>query len=111
VIQVARDLKPSPRGEYEITDVNIEYMRRGTLQLELLSRGTAWLDTGTHDSLQEASAFVQTIERRQGLKIASPEEIAWHLGYIDDQQLEQLAGALGRSSYGESLRELVRGRR
>ena len=101
-------LKPSARGEYEITDLNIEYLRRDQLRLEIMSRGVAWFDTGTHDSLHEASSFVQTIEKRQGLKIASPEEIAWRLGYIGDDQLEELAAALGKSGYGEYLRTMIR---
>lgn len=112
VLDIAAALQPSARGEYEITDVNVEYMRRGSLQVELMSRGTAWLDTGTHDSLHDASSFVQTIEKRQGLKIASPEEIAWRQGSIDDAQLERLAQRLGNSSYGSYLRGLLKdGRR
>ena len=107
VVEIAAALKPSARGEYEITDVNLEYLRLGQLRMELMSRGMAWLDTGTHDSLQDASAFVQTIEKRQGLKIASPEEIAWRLGYIDDAQLERLSERLGKSGYGGYLRGLV----
>ena len=108
VVDIAAALTPSARGEYEITDVNVEYLRRGQLHMELMSRGTAWLDTGTPDSLQDASAFVQTIEKRQGLKIASPEEIAWRLGYIDDGALDALARALGKGGYGEYLRGLLR---
>ncbi|MDB4898238.1 MAG: rfbA [Gemmatimonadetes bacterium] len=108
VADIAATLRPSARGEYEITDVNLEYLRRGTLDMELMSRGTAWLDTGTHDSLHDASSFVATIEKRQGLKIASPEEIAWRMGYVDDGQLDALAGALGKSGYGEYLRTLLR---
>jgi glucose-1-phosphate thymidylyltransferase len=108
VADIAATLRPSARGEYEITDVNLEYLRRGTLNMELMSRGTAWLDTGTHDSLHDASSFVATIEKRQGLKIASPEEIAWRMGYVDDGQLDALAGALGKSGYGEYLRTLLR---
>ncbi|GLC27493.1 glucose-1-phosphate thymidylyltransferase RfbA [Roseisolibacter agri] len=112
VSEIAAALKPSARGEYEITDVNVEYLRRGQLRMELLSRGTAWLDTGTHESLLEASSFVQTIEKRQGLNIASPDEIAWRLGLIDVDQLERLAERLGKSSYGAYLRSLVQeGRR
>ena len=112
MVDIARALKPSARGETEITDVNVEYLRRGELRMELLSRGTAWLDTGTHESLLEASSFVQTIEKRQGLNIASPDEIAWRLGLIDVEQLERLAARLGKSSYGAYLRSLVQdGRR
>jgi glucose-1-phosphate thymidylyltransferase len=107
VADIAAALRPSARGEYEITDVNVEYLRRGELRMELMSRGTAWLDTGTHDSLHDASVFVQTIERRQALKIASPEEIAWRMGYIGDAALECLAGRLGKSGYGAYLRTLL----
>ncbi len=103
VLDIARGLKPSARGEYEITDVNREYLRRGTLHMELLGRGNAWLDTGTFDSLQEASSFIQTVEKRQGLKIAAPEEIAWRMGFIDVSQLRRLAASLGKSGYGEYL--------
>jgi glucose-1-phosphate thymidylyltransferase len=106
--EIASRLRPSARGEYEITDLNNEYLRRGQLRLEIMSRGVAWFDTGTHDSLHEASSFVQTIEKRQGLKIASPEEIAWRLGYIDDAQLERLAANLGKSGYGDYLRTMLR---
>lgn len=107
VIDIAAQLTPSTRGEYEITDVNMEYLRRGQLRMELMSRGTAWLDTGTHESLHDASSFVQTIEKRQGLKVASPEEIAWRLGYVSDAQLEALASRLGKSGYGQYLRALL----
>ena len=108
VTRIAAELRPSARGEYEITDVNVEYLRRGALRMEVISRGSAWLDTGTHDSLHDASSFVQTIEKRQGLKIASPEEIAWRLGFIDDAALERLAAPLGKSGYGAYLRGLLR---
>jgi glucose-1-phosphate thymidylyltransferase len=108
VVDIAARLEPSARGEYEITDVNVEYLKRGQLHMELMSRGTAWLDTGTHDSLQDASSFVQTIEKRQGLKIASPEEIAWRMGYIDAAALDALAGKLGKSGYGAYLRGLLK---
>jgi glucose-1-phosphate thymidylyltransferase len=107
VVAIARELKPSKRGEYEITDVNMEYLRRKQLRMALLSRGTAWLDTGTHDSLHDASSFIQTIEKRQGLKVACPEEIAWRQGYIDSEQLLRLASALGKSTYGTYLSQLV----
>jgi glucose-1-phosphate thymidylyltransferase len=107
VIGVAERLKPSPRGELEITDVNRWYLERGQLRTEVLGRGMAWLDTGTHDSLLDASNFIQTIEQRQGLKVASPEEIAYRLGYITAEQLEALAGKLGKSSYAEYLRRVV----
>lgn len=107
VVDIAATLRRSARGEYEITDVNREYLRRGTLRLELLSRGTAWLDTGTHDSLQEASSFIQTIEKRTGVKIGCPEEVAWRVGFIDDSQLETLAAEGGASGYGQYLRSLL----
>jgi glucose-1-phosphate thymidylyltransferase len=107
VVDIARDVRPSTRGEYEITDVNREYLRSGTLRMQLLGRGCAWFDAGTHQSLQEASRFIETVECRQGLKIASPEEIAYRAGYIDAGQLEQLAAECGKSSYGEYLRQLL----
>ncbi len=108
VVDIAAALEPSARGEYEITDVNTEYLRRGQLCMELMSRGTAWLDTGTHESLHDASSFIQTIEKRQGLRIASPEEIAWRMGYIGDEQLEALAAGLGKSGYGQYLTSVLR---
>jgi glucose-1-phosphate thymidylyltransferase len=108
VVEIAENLKPSPRGEYEITDVNRWYLERGELQCQILGRGTAWLDTGTHDSLLEASNFIATIERRQGLKVSCPEEIAYRLGYIDARALAELAAKIGKSSYGNYLREIVR---
>ncbi len=106
VVQIARQLKPSPRGELEITDVNREYLRRGQLNVEMLSRGFAWLDTGTHDALLEAGNFVSAIEKRMGLKISCPEEIAWRMGFIDLQQLAELAKRYG-NEYGDYLRHLV----
>jgi len=107
VVQVAEQMKPSPRGELEITDVNRWYMERGELRTELLGRGMAWLDTGTHDSLLEAANFIQTIERRQGLKVACPEEIAYRLGYINEEQLKALAGKIAKSTYGQYLLRLL----
>ena len=108
VVDIVRDLRPSPRGELEITDVNSCYLAAGALQVELLRRGTAWLDTGTHESLLQAGLFIQTIEERQGLKIACPEEIAWRMGFIDAGELERLAGALGSTGYGRYLAGLLR---
>ena len=108
VLDVARDLKPSARGEYEITDVNRRYLEWGELSCELMGRGMAWLDTGTHESLLEASQYIETIERRQGLKIACPEEIAWRLKWIDDARLEALGQALAKNGYGRYLLGLLR---
>ncbi|HWZ52648.1 MAG TPA: glucose-1-phosphate thymidylyltransferase RfbA [Granulicella sp.] len=107
VVGVARSLKPSPRGELEITDVNRWYLERGQLTTEIMGRGMAWLDTGTHDSLLEASNFIQTIEKRQGLKVACPEEIAYRLGYIDAAALTAQADAIAKSTYGQYLRGLL----
>jgi glucose-1-phosphate thymidylyltransferase len=107
VVGVAKSLKPSPRGELEITDVNRWYLERGQLTTEIMGRGMAWLDTGTHDSLLEASNFIQTIEKRQGLKVACPEEIAFRLGYIDAAALTAQADAIAKSSYGQYLRGLL----
>jgi glucose-1-phosphate thymidylyltransferase len=107
VTRIAAGLKPSPRGELEITDVNRDYLRRGKLNVQVMGRGSAWLDTGTHESLLQASQFVQTVEQRQGLKIASPEEVAYRMGFIDREQLERLATQLGKSEYGVYLRALA----
>jgi len=107
IVEVAASLQPSARGELEITDVNRWYLERGELRTELLGRGMAWLDTGTHDSLLEASNFIQTIERRQGLKVACPEEIAYRLGYIGADALRVLAAKIAKSSYGEYLARLL----
>ncbi len=108
VVEVAKSLKPSARGELEITDVNRWYLERGQLHVEVLGRGFAWLDTGTQDSLIEAASFIQTIEKRQGLKVACPEEIAYHLGYINAAQMERLAAKLGKSGYGNYLLQVLR---
>jgi glucose-1-phosphate thymidylyltransferase len=110
VCELARSIKPSPRGELEITDLNRRYLEAGTLQVEIMGRGYAWLDTGTHESLLDAGQFIATIEKRQGLKVACPEEVAWRQGWIDDAALERCAAALGKSSYGAYLRGLVDGR-
>ncbi|TSC31420.1 glucose-1-phosphate thymidylyltransferase RfbA [Corallococcus sp. Z5C101001] len=103
VLDIAAGLKPSKRGELEITDVNAEYMRRDQLTVELMGRGYAWLDTGTHESLMQASSFIEIIERRQGLKIACPEEIAFRMGYIDEARLEALAAPMLKNEYGQYL--------
>jgi glucose-1-phosphate thymidylyltransferase len=111
VVRIARELKPSPRGEYEITDVNRAYLEAGKLQVGVLPRGTAWLDTGTFDSLNDAGNFVRTLEARQGLKVGSPEEAAWRLGFLDDAALEKRARALEKSGYGTYLLTILeRGR-
>ena len=107
VVDIAANLKPSPRGELEITDVNKIYLERGALSVEMMGRGYAWLDTGTPDSLLEAAEFVRTLEKRQGFKIACPEEIAYRMGFIDATQLGSLADALGKSAYGGYLRRLL----
>lgn len=111
VVEIARGLRPSARGEYEITDINRAYLEAGKLRVDVLARGTAWLDTGTFDSLLDAANYVRTIEERQGLKIGVPEEVAWRMGYIDDEQLCALADPLVRSGYGRYLLDLLeRGR-
>lgn len=107
VVAISEGLKPSARGELEITDVNLEYLRRGQLKVERLGRGFAWLDTGTHDSLQQASEFVRVIQKRQGLKTACIEEIAFRLGYIDGKQLERLAREMIKNEYGKYLMEIL----
>jgi glucose-1-phosphate thymidylyltransferase len=107
VVDIAAHLKPSPRGEYEITDVNREYLSRGKLRVRLFSRGFAWLDTGTHDSLADATTFVKVIQDRQGLKIACIEEIAWRMGFIDEAQLARLAESMRKSSYGQYISTLL----
>ena len=108
VVEIAKSIKPSPRGELEITDLNRIYMERGKLSVEIMGRGYAWLDTGTHDSLLEASSFIATLERRQGLKVACPEEIAFRQKWIDADQLERLAAPLCKNGYGQYLRRLLR---
>ena len=107
VVPLAKALQPSPRGELEITDLNRLYLAQGQLSVEIMGRGYAWLDTGTHDSLLDASQFIATLERRQGLKIACPEEIAWRHGWIDDEQLAKLATPLTKNGYGQYLQRLL----
>tara|TARA_B110000971_G_scaffold131289_1_gene134326 strand:- start:20 stop:901 length:882 start_codon:yes stop_codon:yes gene_type:complete len=107
VVQMAKDLKPSPRGELEITDLNRLYLARGDLHVEVMGRGMAWLDTGTHDSLLEAGSFIQTIEKRQGLKVACPEEIAYRMGFIDATQVEVLAKKYAKNGYGQYLIQML----
>ncbi|WP_298832046.1 glucose-1-phosphate thymidylyltransferase RfbA [uncultured Piscinibacter sp.] len=108
VCDIAADIRPSARGELEITDVNARYLAQGQLDVEIMGRGYAWLDTGTHDSLLEAGQFIATLERRQGLKVACPEEIAWRAGWITAAQLEALAAPLAKSSYGQYLARLLK---
>ena len=108
VVNIARNIKPSPRGELEITDINKAYLERGDLRVEVMSRGTAWLDTGTHNSLLDAGNFIRVVEERQGLKVACPEEIAFRMGYIDSEQLLSLAKPLTKSGYGVYLESLLR---
>lgn len=110
VVEVAKTMKPSPRGELEITDVNRQYLEWGELDVKVMGRGHAWLDTGTHDSLVDAANFVQTLERRQGLKMACPEEIAYRMGYIDAAQLEKLANPMLKNGYGQYLMNVLRER-
>ena len=110
VLDIARELKPSARGEYEITDVNKHYLARGQLTVEVMGRGMAWLDTGTHESLLEASTFIETIEKRQGLKVACPEEIAYRLGYISKEDLGRIGASMDKNGYGQYLLSLLRER-
>jgi glucose-1-phosphate thymidylyltransferase len=107
VVDIARNLKPSARGELEITDVNMVYLQRGDLKVELLGRGFAWLDTGTHEALQQAASYVQAIQERQGLKISCVEEVAFRQGYIDSQQLRLLAGNYTQNEYGRYLIDIA----
>ena len=107
IVDIAKTIKPSARGELEITDVNKHYLEQNRLKVVNLGRGTAWLDTGTHDSLLQASSFIETLEKRQGLKISCPEEIAWRMGYIDSDQLRALATPLLKSGYGEYLLQII----
>jgi glucose-1-phosphate thymidylyltransferase len=110
VVNIAKSIRPSARGELEITTVNAVYLQQGQLSVQMMGRGYAWLDTGTYDSLLDAGQFIATLERRQGLKIACPEEIAWRRGFIDDAQLDRLAQPLAKSGYGQYLRQLLRER-
>ncbi len=107
VLDIASSLEPSPRGEFEITDVNLEYLRHGQLHVEILGRGVAWLDTGTHESLLQASTFIQAIEQRQGLKVACPEEVAYNMGFIDAEALRRIARSMDKNEYGQYLLRLL----
>ncbi|MBA3423747.1 MAG: glucose-1-phosphate thymidylyltransferase RfbA [Rubrobacter sp.] len=107
VVDIAAGLKPSARGELEITDINLEYLRRGELSVEVMGRGMAWLDSGTHEALLEASTFIETIEKRQGLKVSCPEEISYRMGYIDAEQVAHLAKPLAKNNYGRYLLDLI----
>jgi glucose-1-phosphate thymidylyltransferase len=107
VVDIARTLRPSARGELEITDVNVRYLEMGSLEVEILGRGTAWLDTGTHESLLKAALFIETLEQRQGLKVCCPEEIAYRMGYIDAAQVERLAEPLKKNAYGQYLLQML----
>ena len=111
VVEIAKGIRPSARGELEITDVNRHYLERGDLAVQRMGRGMAWLDTGTFDAMLEAAHFIQTLERRQGLKVASPEEVAHHQGWIDDAQLQRLAEPLRKSGYGDYLLSLLEQKR
>ena len=108
VVELAKQIKPSPRGELEITDLNRLYLQAGQVDVQTMGRGYAWLDTGTHESMLEAGQFIYTVEKRQGLKVAAPEEISWRNRWIDDAQLEKLAGTLGKSDYGQYLLRLLK---
>lgn len=110
VVDIARNIKPSPRGELEITDVNLEYLKRGKLDVQTMGRGYAWLDTGTHESMLEAGLFISTIEHRQGLKVACPEEIAYRLGYIGAEDLLRLAEPMKKNGYGHYLQQILKER-
>jgi len=107
VVDIAKNIRPSSRGELEITDVNLAYLRAGNLRVEVMGRGMAWLDTGTHESLLEASTFIETIERRQGLKVCAPEETAYRMGFIDADQLRRLADSLAKTGYGRYLLDII----